>query len=336
MTPPPDELTVNLSAPCLAYWYARPPRRRGRDRRHERAAGDAAVVCAWVSASSEAGSAPEARLVEPHRRRDLLDVGPRFGDARRRQILLDRLLLALAGPERQEDDQYAERRHRAHRRRLYHLVALGARSTVWYWAMTDKFVTLPEIRKHAKKVLPRDAWNFGDGGAETETTLRRNHRAISPFHPASTYSSIRQSTLPTPRPARDAWNFGDGGAETETTLRRNHRAINRLAIRQDVLVDIREIDLSTRLLGLPLSWPVAVAPMGGLILFHPQGDVEMARGAAQGDTLQFLSGASGWPVEDVAKASPGPKMFQLYHHGDRAWAADLMARVEASGTTPSC
>ena len=24
-------------------------------------------------------------------------------------------------------------------------------------------------------------------------------------------------------------------------------------------------------------------------------------------------------------------MFQLYHHGDRAWAADLIARVEASG-----
>ena len=45
--------------------------------------------------------------------------------------------------------------------------------------MTDKFVTLPEIRKHAKKVLARDAWNFGDGGAETETTLRRNHRAIN-------------------------------------------------------------------------------------------------------------------------------------------------------------
>jgi isopentenyl diphosphate isomerase/L-lactate dehydrogenase-like FMN-dependent dehydrogenase len=151
-------------------------------------------------------------------------------------------------------------------------------------AMADKFVTLPEIRKYAKKVLPRDAWNFGDGGAETETTLRRNHRAL-----------------------------------------------DRLAIRQDVLVDIREIDLSTRLLGVPLSWPVAVAPMGGLILFHPQGDLEMARGAGQADTLQFLSGATGWPVEDVAKAGTGPKMFQLYHHGDRAWAANLIARVEASG-----
>src|SRR4029077_4404202 len=87
----------------------------------------------------------------------------------------------------------------------------------------------------------------------------------------------------------------------------------------------------TSLLGVPLSSPVAVAPMGGLILFHPEGDVEMARGAGQADTLLWLSGATGWPVEDVAKAGAGPKMFQLYHHGDRAWVGDLIARVEASG-----
>ena len=150
--------------------------------------------------------------------------------------------------------------------------------------MSDKFVTLPEIRKYAKKILPRDVWNFGDGGAETETTLRRNRRAI-----------------------------------------------DRLAIRQDILVDVREIDLATSLLGVPLSWPVAVAPMGGLILFHPEGDVEMARGAGQGDTLQFLSGATGWRVEDVANAGSGPKMFQLYHHGDRGWAGELLKRVDACG-----
>src|SRR5437870_4291697 len=162
-------------------------------------------------------------------------------------------------------------------------VCLGTAPAVWYGAMSDKFVTLPQIRKYAKRLLPRDVWNYGDGGAETETTLRRNRRALG-----------------------------------------------RLAIRQDILVDIREIDLSTSLLGVPLSWPVAVAPMGGLILFHPQGDAEMARGAAQGDTLQFLSGASGWSVEDVAQANPGPRMFQLYHHGDRAWVADLLRRVEAS------
>ena len=130
---------------------------------------------------------------------------------------------------------------------------------------------------------------------------------------------------------RDHWNFGDGAAETETTKRRNRRHIDRLAIQQNVLVDVRHIDLRTSLLGVPLSWPVAVAPMGGLVLFHPEGDVEMARGAGLGDTLQWLSGASGWPVEDVAKAGAAPQMFQLYAHGDHGWMAELLARVEDSG-----
>jgi len=76
--------------------------------------------------------------------------------------------------------------------------------------------------------------------------------------------------------------------------------------------------------------------MGGLVLFHPEGDCEMARGAAKADTLQFLSGATGWSVEAVAAASPGLKMFQLYHMGDRAWVADLLARVEASGYLCVC
>jgi len=138
------------------------------------------------------------------------------------------------------------------------------------------------------------------------------------------------------RVSRDAYNFGAGAAETETTKRRNRRALDRLAIAQNVLVDVRHIDLSTRLLGVPLSWPVAVAPMGGLILFHPEGDVEMARGCGRADTLQFLSGATGWPVEDVAKANSGPRMFQLYHHGDRGWVAELLARVEASGYLSVC
>jgi isopentenyl diphosphate isomerase/L-lactate dehydrogenase-like FMN-dependent dehydrogenase len=138
------------------------------------------------------------------------------------------------------------------------------------------------------------------------------------------------------RLSRDVWNFGAGGSETETSMRRNRAGLDRLAIRQDVLVDVREIDLSTTFLGLPLSMPVAVAPMGGLVLFHPEGDVEMARGAGLGDTLVVLSGATGWPVEDVASASAGPKLFQLYHHGDRAWVADLLARVEASGYRSVC
>src|SRR5919109_1913654 len=130
---------------------------------------------------------------------------------------------------------------------------------------------------------------------------------------------------------REHWNFGDGAAETEPTNPRNRRHLDRLVIQQNVLVDVRKIDLRTTLLGVPLVWPVSVAPMGGLVLFNPEGDVEMARGAGRGQTLQWLSGATGWPVEAVAKAASGPQMFQLYAHGDHGWMGELLARVEASG-----
>src|SRR2546427_11663123 len=147
--------------------------------------------------------------------------------------------------------------------------------------------------------------------------------------PFATLPEIRRAARA--RLAREAWNFGDGGSESEATLRRNRRHLDRLAIAQNVLVDVREIDLRTSLLGVPLSSPVGVAPMGGLVLFHPEGDVEMARGAGKADTLQWLSGATGWPVEDVARAGGAPQMFQLYHHGDRGWGSELLKRVESSG-----
>ncbi len=155
--------------------------------------------------------------------------------------------------------------------------------------MPERFLTLPEIRRAAKQLLPPGVWGFGAGGAETETTLRRNRRALQ-----------------------------------------------RLAIRQRVLVDVREIDLRTTFLGLDLPMPIAIAPMGGLVLFHPQGDCEMVRGASLTGTLAVVSGVTGWPVEEVAKEARGPLLFQLYHFGPRSWVQELLGRVEAAGYHAVC
>jgi isopentenyl diphosphate isomerase/L-lactate dehydrogenase-like FMN-dependent dehydrogenase len=155
--------------------------------------------------------------------------------------------------------------------------------------MPERFMTLPEIRQTAKRLLPPGPWGFGAGGAETETTLRRNRQALQ-----------------------------------------------RLAIRQRVLIDVRNVDLATTFLGMELPMPIAVAPMGGLIIFHPQGDCEMARGAAPTGTLAVVSGVTGWSVEEVAKAASGPLLFQLYFTGSRSWAQELLGRVEASGYRAVC
>lgn len=155
--------------------------------------------------------------------------------------------------------------------------------------MSERFMTLPEIRRVAKRLLPPGPWGYGAGGAETETTLRRNRQALQ-----------------------------------------------RLAIRQRVLVDVREVDLTTPFLGLQLPMPVAIAPMGGLVVFHPQGDCEMVRGAGPSGTLAVVSGVTGWSVEEVARAARGPLLFQLYFGGPRSWAQELLARVEAAGYHAVC
>lgn len=132
------------------------------------------------------------------------------------------------------------------------------------------------------------------------------------------------------------WDFGAGGAETETSLKRNRQALDRLALRPRVLVDVSQMNLSTPFAGLELPNPLAIAPIGGLVLFHPEGDCEMVRGAGSSGTLAVVSGVTGWAVEEVAKEAIGPLFFQLYHFGPRSWVQDLLGRVEASGYHAVC
>lgn len=46
---------------------------------------------------------------------------------------------------------------------------------------TKEFVTLNEIYKEAKKNLAKEIWDYFAGGADTETTLRRNREAMGHF-----------------------------------------------------------------------------------------------------------------------------------------------------------
>src|SRR5258705_10461181 len=104
--------------------------------------------------------------------------------------------------------------------------------------------------------------------------------------PFATLPEIRRAARA--RLQREAWNFGDGGSESEATLHRNRRHLNRLAIAQNVLVYVREIDLRTSLLGWPLPSPVCFAPMGGMALFHPGVDTAVSRCPCQTVSLTRL------------------------------------------------
>ncbi|MBV9579190.1 MAG: alpha-hydroxy-acid oxidizing protein [Chloroflexi bacterium] len=133
----------------------------------------------------------------------------------------------------------------------------------------------------------------------------------------------------------DALAYASGGSASEATLERNRHALRHLAIEQRVLMGVKTVDTTTAFLGLTLPTPIIVSPMGGMYRFHPEGDVEMARGATRDGGLSVVAG--GAPrLDEVAAAATGPLIFQLYWLGDRDWVADKLRTVHAAGFKAFC
>ena len=132
----------------------------------------------------------------------------------------------------------------------------------------------------------------------------------------------------------EVYAYVTGGSASELSLRRNRAALERIVIEQRIGMDVSAIDLSTSFLGKSLPAPFAVCPMGGMPQVWPQGDVEMARGATVGGLMGVAN--SGGPLKERVDVASGPMMYQLYNYGDRDWAVQRVAEIEAAGYTALC
>jgi lactate oxidase len=114
-------------------------------------------------------------------------------------------------------------------------------------------------------------------------------------------------------------------------LRENRAAFERKQIMPRVLTGKGPVDLSSRILGISISSPVIICPMGGQGLAHATAEAGMAMGAAASNTIMTLSTVSTLSMEQVASASTGPKWFQLYLQADDGVNRDLLRRAKAAG-----
>ena len=127
------------------------------------------------------------------------------------------------------------------------------------------------------------------------------------------------------------FEYIDGGSYAEATLARNVADLARLALRQRVLRDVSQIDLSTELFGQRLSMPVALAPIGLAGLSARRGEVQAARAAKAHGVPFCLSTVSACPIAEVAAGSGSPFWFQLYMIRDRGFMAALLAAAREAG-----
>ena len=131
---------------------------------------------------------------------------------------------------------------------------------------------------------------------------------------------------------RFLFDYADGGAYAERTLHRNVADLADIALRQRVLRNVADIDLSTTLFGRRMAMPVALGPVGIAGMYHRRGETQVARAAARADIPYCLSTVSICPLAEVKRASgTGPLWFQLYVIRDRAFMRDLIATARAEG-----
>jgi 4-hydroxymandelate oxidase len=138
---------------------------------------------------------------------------------------------------------------------------------------------------------------------------------------------------------RMAYDYLSGGAADEFTLRWNVEAFSRIRLRPKVLVELTGIDTTSTLFGHPLSSPIVLAPTAYHRLFHPDGELATARGAAAADVPYCVSTATTTPLAEIAASgvqSRAGRWFQLYPLPERDLTRRLVEEAERTGARVLC
>src|SRR5215471_2863081 len=132
------------------------------------------------------------------------------------------------------------------------------------------------------------------------------------------------------RVPRAFFDYAEAGSYSQETLHANRADLEHIKLRQRVLVDVSQRDISTTILGEKVALPLALAPIGLCGMQHGDGEILACR-AAQAAGIPFtLSTMSICSIEDVAQAVNKPFWFQLYVMKDRGFIRALIERAAAA------
>lgn len=143
-----------------------------------------------------------------------------------------------------------------------------------------------------------------------ETVLEAQRRAQK-FLPPSVYAALV------------------AGSERGRTPRDNTDAFAEIEFAPHVIGHHRDLKLDTTILGIPVSTPVMISPTG-VQAIRPDGEVAVARAAANRGTIMGLSSFASKPVEEVVEANANT-FFQMYWTGSRDQLLQRMERARSAG-----
>ena len=131
-----------------------------------------------------------------------------------------------------------------------------------------------------------------------------------------------------PRPIFD---YIDGGSDDEVSLARNAAAFADYEILPDALTDVSTIRTDTRILGCDARLPLMLSPTGLTRMFDAGAEGSVACAAAARGLPYSLSTMGTTRLEELARISTGPKIFQIYIFKDRGLTTEFVTRCREAG-----
>ena len=130
-----------------------------------------------------------------------------------------------------------------------------------------------------------------------------------------------------------AWGYYSSGGDDEITLRDNHLAFQRITMRPRILVNVREIDMTTQILGVPASVPLYFTATALAKLAHQDGEVAIVKAAKKAGVPYMLPTLSSYTLDEMLEArSPEQQVFsQLYVNPERSRSEEYVKKLEDAG-----
>jgi L-lactate dehydrogenase (cytochrome) len=132
------------------------------------------------------------------------------------------------------------------------------------------------------------------------------------------------------RAPRMFYDYADSGSWTEGTYRSNETEFSKIKFRQRVAINIDNRSITSTMLDLPVSMPVALAPVGMTGMQHADGEILAAKAAKDFGVPYCLSTMSICSMEEIAKHTKHPFWFQLYVMRDKKFVSSLIERAKAA------
>lgn len=156
--------------------------------------------------------------------------------------------------------------------------------------------------------------------------VSRQRRVLANAYNLAEYRAAARRALPT-----GIFDYLDGGAEDEVTLRHNRAAFDHWGL-MPTWGPVTGPDTTTTLLGRTTALPLTLTPTGATRLFHPEGEMAVARAASEAQVPYGIAGLSTVSMEGLANQFPHlDRWFGLGLSADRGYLNAKLDRCTEAG-----